>query len=50
MGLAKVAAALQDNDLVAQRLVIAQALYGELEVDEGWLVTIETWLGRLEEE
>ncbi|MEM7793706.1 MAG: hypothetical protein AAF579_04530 [Cyanobacteria bacterium P01_C01_bin.118] len=50
VGLAMVAAARQDEDLVRRRLGMAQVLYGVLEVDEGWLETIEVWLAGLEVE
>ena len=44
VGLAKVAAASQNRDLVVQRLQTAQARYGSLDVDEGWVAAIEQWL------
>ncbi|MEM6256240.1 MAG: hypothetical protein AAF821_25280 [Cyanobacteria bacterium P01_D01_bin.156] len=49
VGLAKVAAAQQDEALVRQRLEMAQVLYGVLEEDEGWGRTIEEWLVGLAE-
>ncbi|WP_163696792.1 hypothetical protein [Adonisia turfae] len=48
VGLAKVAAMQQDEALVRQRLVAAQVLYRALEMDEGWLETIEVWLAGLD--
>lgn len=44
VGLAKVAAASQNRDLVVQRLQTAQARYEMLDVDEGWVAAIGQWL------
>jgi hypothetical protein len=44
VGMAKVAAAAQQPELTAQRLQMARQIYAELEVDEGWVATIDEWL------